>query len=79
MRHTQEQTESLASSVREIAGTSLAQAKVGATLQERARIILDASGETARLLALQTQETARLVESAKSLLDEIGRFKVEEH
>ena len=79
MRHTQEQTESLASSVREIAGTSLAQAKVGATLQERARIILDASGETARLLALQTQETARLVESAKSLLDEIGRFKIEEH
>ncbi|HQN14372.1 MAG TPA: HAMP domain-containing methyl-accepting chemotaxis protein, partial [Quisquiliibacterium sp.] len=53
MQRTQEQTESLAADVREIARTSSEQARVGSALQERARIIQEASGETARQLEQQ--------------------------
>lgn len=76
MRNTQEETEALAANVRDIARTSSEQSKVGAALQERARIIQEASGETARQLALQAEETQRLVERAQALLGEIGAFKV---
>lgn len=79
MQRTQEQTESLAADVREIARTSSEQARVGSALQERARIIQEASGETARQLEQQAGETARLVKSARALLDEVSVFKVAEH
>jgi methyl-accepting chemotaxis protein len=62
MRRTQDETEALAADVRDIARTSSDQAKVGVALQERARIIQEASGETARQLSLQANETLRLVE-----------------
>jgi len=78
MQRTQEQTESLAADVREIARTSSEQARVGSALQERARIIQEASGETARQLEQQAGETARLVKSARALLDEVSVFKVAE-
>jgi methyl-accepting chemotaxis protein len=76
MRRTQNETETLATHVRDIARTSTEQAKVGAGLQERARIIQEASSETARQLSSQTVETRRLVEYAKALLDEVSVFKL---
>ncbi|HWS75922.1 MAG TPA: HAMP domain-containing methyl-accepting chemotaxis protein [Quisquiliibacterium sp.] len=76
MLRTRQETDSLAATVRDIARTSAEQAKVGAALQERARIIQEASGETARQLSQQTAETLRLVESAKALMREISVFKV---
>ena len=79
MQRTQEQTESLAADVREIARTASEQARVGSALQERARIIQEASGETTRQLEQQAGETARLVKSARALLDEVSVFKVSEN
>jgi methyl-accepting chemotaxis protein len=76
MQQTQEQTQALAAGVRDIAQTALEQARVGATLQERAQIIQEASSETARQLTLQATETQRLVASARALLDEVGVFRV---
>ena len=76
MLRTRQETDSLAEAVRDIARTSAEQAKVGAALQERARIIQEASGETARQLSQQTAETLRLVECAKALMREISVFKV---
>lgn len=78
MLRTREETDALAATVREIARTSAEQAKVGAALQERARIIQEASSETARQLSHQASETLRLVESAKALMREISVFKVSE-
>lgn len=76
MQQTQEQTQALAAGVRDIAQTALEQARVGATLQERAQIIQEASSETTRQLTLQAAETQRLVASARALLDEVGVFRV---
>ncbi len=76
MQKNQKETELLASSVREIARTSIEQAQVGAGLQERARIIQEASSETARQLSAQSEETEKLVLYAKSLLDEVSVFKL---
>ena len=76
MRRTHDDTEALAADVRDIARTSSEQARVGAALFERARIIQEASGETERQLSLQASETARLVDCAKSLLDQVSVFRV---
>lgn len=76
MRRTHDDTEALAADVRDIARTSVEQARVGAALFERARIIQEASGETGRQLSLQASGTDRLVDCARSLLDEVGVFKV---
>lgn len=76
MLRSQACTESLASSVREIARTSIEQAKVGAGLQERARIIQEASSETARQLTSQSIETRRLADYAKVLVQEVSVFKL---
>jgi hypothetical protein len=45
-------------------------------LQDRATVILEASNETARQLSSQAVETRKLVEYAKSLLEEVRVFKV---
>jgi len=76
MRRTHDDTEALAADVRDIARTSVEQARVGAALFERARIIQEASGETERQLSLQASGTDRLVDCAKSLLDEVGVFRI---
>ena len=76
MQRTQHETESLAASVRDIARTSTEQAKVGAGLQERARIIQEASAETSLQLVSQATETRRLVDFSQSLLDEVAVFKL---
>lgn len=78
MQHAHHETDSLAESVRDIARTSSEQAKVGAALLERARIIQEASSETGRQLTQQTADTLRLVESARVLLREISVFKLGE-
>lgn len=75
MRLTQQETESLAANVREIAATSDEQARVGSGLQERARVIEEASAETARQLTAQNIETRRLVECARLLVDEVSVFR----
>ncbi len=76
MRRTQDETNSLAATVKIIAFTSSEQAKAGVALQNRATIILEASSETARQLSSQAIETRKLVEYAKSLLEEVRVFKV---
>jgi methyl-accepting chemotaxis protein len=76
MKRTQDQTTELAASVKDIAFTSGEQAKAGAALQDRATVILEASNETARQLSSQAVETRKLVEYAKSLLEEVRVFKV---
>lgn len=68
--------DALAASVRDIARSSQEQAKVSAGLQERARIIQEASQETMLQLTLQAQSTRRLVDVARSLLDEIKVFRL---
>jgi methyl-accepting chemotaxis protein len=75
MRLTQQETEALAGDVRQIAATSDEQAEVSSGLQERARVIQDASSETARQLTAQNVETRRLVECARLLVEEIGAFR----
>ncbi|MBN9461665.1 MAG: HAMP domain-containing protein [Burkholderiales bacterium] len=75
MRRTQRETESLVANVREIATTSEEQAQVSSALQTRADVIREASAETARQLRAQSIETRRLVEYARSLVDEVSVFK----
>ena len=75
MRHTQQETEALAGDVRQIAATSDEQAAVSSGLQERARVIQEASSETARQLTAQNVETRRLVDCARQLVEEVGAFR----
>ena len=75
MRRTQQETGSLVANVREIAATSEEQAKVSSALQARADVIREASAETTRQLRAQSIETRRLVEYARSLVDEVNVFK----
>jgi methyl-accepting chemotaxis protein len=75
MRLTQQETEALAADVRQIAATSDEQAGVSSGLQERARVIEDASAETARQLTAQNIESRRLVEFARLLVEEVGVFR----
>ncbi|MCM5571947.1 methyl-accepting chemotaxis protein [Burkholderiaceae bacterium FT117] len=75
MRLTQQETEALAADVRQIAATSDEQARVSSGLQDRARVIQEASAETARQLTAQNIETRRLVECARLLVDEVSVFR----
>ena len=76
MKRTQDDTQELAASVRDIAKSSVEQARVSSGLQERARVIKESSAETARQLNSQSSETKRLVDYAKALLQEVSVFKV---
>ncbi len=78
MLRTRQETDALAAAVRDIARSSAEQARAGAALIERARIIEEASNETARQLSRQTAEIQRLFESAKGLMREVGTFRVGE-
>ncbi|MCD6680321.1 MAG: methyl-accepting chemotaxis protein [Burkholderiaceae bacterium] len=75
MRRTQAETGSLVDDVRQIAATSEAQARISSGLQTRADVIRDASAETARQLRAQSIETRRLVEYARSLVEEVKVFR----
>lgn len=76
MSASRDETGSLAAGVRDIARTSEEQARVGGALLERARIIQEASGESAQQLAMQATQIARLVECARALLDEVRVFRL---
>lgn len=78
MRRTQAETESLVANVREIAATSEEQARASSGLQARADVIREASAETTRQLRAQSIETRRLVEYARSLVDEVNVFRTPE-
>lgn len=75
MRRTQAETGSLVADVRQIAATSEEQARTSSALQTRADVIREASAETARQLRAQSIETRRLVEYARSLVEEVRVFR----
>ncbi len=75
MRRTQAETGSLVDDVRQIAATSEEQARISSGLQTRADVIREASAETARQLRAQSIETRRLVEYARSLVEEVKVFR----
>lgn len=75
MRRTQAETGSLVADVRQIATTSEEQARTSSALQARADVIREASAETARQLRAQSIETRRLVEYARSLVQEVQVFR----
>ncbi|RPH66104.1 MAG: methyl-accepting chemotaxis protein [Burkholderiales bacterium] len=77
MRRTQHETDSLVANVREIAATADEQARTSSALQARADVIREASAETTRQLRAQSIETRRLVEYARSLVDEVSVFRTE--
>ncbi len=75
MRRTQAETGSLVADVRQIAATSEEQARTSSGLQARADVIREASAETAKQLRAQSIETRRLVEYARSLVEEVQVFR----
>lgn len=75
MRRTQAETASLVADVRQIAAVSEEQARASSGLQARADVIREASAETARQLRAQSIETRRLVEYARSLVEEVQVFR----
>lgn len=75
MRRTQAETGSLVADVRQIASTSEEQARTSSGLQARADVIREASAETAKQLRAQSIETRRLVEYARSLVEEVQVFR----
>ena len=76
MRHTQNSTQDLVSSVRQIASSSADQVIITKKLQNNATQILDSNKETSDQLQKQTVQTKRLVEYAKGLLKAVQVFKL---
>jgi methyl-accepting chemotaxis protein len=76
MKSTQQATEDLATSVRNIAATSVEQAHAGQTLQARSVTIQQSSREATRQLTAQNDVTNKLVAYAQDLLREVGVFKL---
>lgn len=74
MRSTEEKTDQLVTSVRDIATTTEAQSKVSAVLQNRAQQIQEASRLTTEQLASQTKETENLNEYAANLVESVRVF-----
>ncbi len=76
MRQTQNSTEDLVASVKQIASSSADQLIITKTLQTHANQILDSNKETSEQLQKQTIQTKRLVEYAKGLLKAVQVFKL---
>jgi len=76
MRQTQNSTEDLVASVKQIASSSADQLIITKTLQTHANQILDSNKETSAQLQKQTIQTKRLVEYAKGLLKAVQVFKL---
>lgn len=76
MRHTQDSTEDLVESVRQIASNSADQVIITKKLQSHADQILNSNKKTSEQLQLQTVQTKRLVEYAKGLLKAVQVFKL---
>ena len=76
MRHTQNSTEDLVASVRQIASNSADQVIITKKLQNHATQILDSNKKTSEQLQKQTIQTKRLVDYAKGLLKAVQVFKL---
>ena len=69
-------TDGLVVSVREIAGTTASQAKASDVLLKRARTIEQSNQETMSQLSAQREETNRLMQYSKALVDTVRMFKL---
>lgn len=76
MQRTRESTDNLVASVKKIALTSIEQANVAKQLQIRADQIKASTLETSEQLQQQTEQTNRLVQYAKGLLNAVQVFKL---
>lgn len=76
MRHTQNSTQDLVASVRQIASSSADQVIITKKLQKNADEILDSTRKTSEQLQKQTVQTKRLVDYAKGLLKAVQVFKL---
>jgi twitching motility protein PilJ len=76
MKGTQQATDELAVNVRNIATTSIEQARIGQTLQARAVTMRQSSQETVRQLTEQNDITKKLAAYAQILTREVGVFKL---
>ena len=76
MRHTQNSTEDLVASVRQIAANSADQVIITKKLQSHANQILNSNQKTSEQLQKQTIQTKRLVDYAKGLLKAVQVFKL---
>jgi methyl-accepting chemotaxis protein len=76
MRQTQNSTEDLVASVRQIASSSADQVIITKKLQSHANQILDSNKKTSEQLQKQTIQTKRLVDYAKGLLKAVQVFKL---
>lgn len=69
-------TDGLVGSVRDIAGTTATQAKASDVLLKRARTIEASNQETMAQLSAQREETNRLMQYSKALVDTVRVFKL---
>lgn len=76
MEKTLSATDGLVGSVREIAATTATQARASGTLLKRAHNIELANTETMAQLTAQREETARLMQYSKALVDTVAIFKL---
>ena len=76
MRHTQNSTEDLVASVRQIASSTANQVVITKKLQIEASQILESNKKTSTQLQEQTIQTKRLVDYAKGLLKAVQVFKL---
>ena len=76
MEKTLSATDGLVGSVREIAATTATQARASGTLLKRAHNIELANTETMAQLTAQREETARLMQYSKALVDTVRVFKL---
>ena len=76
MEKTLSATDGLVGSVREIAATTASQARASGTLLKRAHNIELANTETMAQLTAQREETARLMQYSKALVDTVRIFKL---
>jgi methyl-accepting chemotaxis protein len=76
MKKTQESTATLVESVRQIAATSRDQVRLGHELQSRAVQIQQSTQKTSEQLHEQTNQTNRLVECARGLLNAVNVFSL---
>ncbi len=76
MERTLAATDGLVGSVREIANTTSQQARASDTLLQRARNIETTNRETLEQLSAQREETARLMQYSKALVDTVRVFKL---
>lgn len=76
MEKTLAATDGLVGSVRDIAATTASQARASGTLLKRAHNIELANTETMAQLTAQREETARLMQYSKALVDTVSIFKL---